>query len=68
MGGIGFTMSIFIAELGFSLHDQDLLMAKTGIFFASMLAGISGFLWLYLTAEKNRELPSPYQLWRDRLY
>ena len=34
-------------------------MTKTGILFASMLAGISGFLWLYLTAEKNRESPSP---------
>ncbi|MDH3872380.1 MAG: Na+/H+ antiporter NhaA, partial [Gammaproteobacteria bacterium] len=59
MGGIGFTMSIFIAELGFSHHAQDLLMAKTGILFASILAGISGFLWLYLTSEKNRESPSP---------
>lgn len=52
MGGIGFTMSIFIAELGFAHHPQDLLMAKTGILFASALAGITGFLWLYFTAEK----------------
>jgi NhaA family Na+:H+ antiporter len=55
MGGIGFTMSIFIAELGFVHHPQDLLMAKTGILFASVLAGVSGFIWLYLTAEKNKE-------------
>ena len=55
MGGIGFTMSIFIAELGFVHHPEDLLMAKTGILFASLLAGVSGFLWLYLTAEKNTE-------------
>ena len=55
MGGIGFTMSIFIAELGFAHHAQDLLMAKTGILMASILAGILGFLWLYLTAEKNSE-------------
>ncbi|MCP4293652.1 MAG: Na+/H+ antiporter NhaA, partial [bacterium] len=53
MGGIGFTMSIFIAELGFAHHAEDLLMAKTGILLASALAGISGFLWLYFTAEKN---------------
>ncbi|MCW8830501.1 MAG: Na+/H+ antiporter NhaA, partial [Gammaproteobacteria bacterium] len=53
MGGIGFTMSIFIAELGFVHHAQDLLMAKTGILFASLLAGVSGFIWLYLTAEKS---------------
>ncbi|MCK4587672.1 MAG: Na+/H+ antiporter NhaA, partial [Gammaproteobacteria bacterium] len=53
MGGIGFTMSIFIAELGFAHHAQDLLMAKTGILLASLLAGVSGFMWLYFTAEKN---------------
>ena len=58
MGGIGFTMSIFIAELGFAHSAEDLLMAKTGILFASALAGISGFLWLYLTSEKNKEVES----------
>ena len=55
MAGIGFTMSIFIAELGFAHHAQDLLMAKTGILIASVLAGGSGFLWLYFTAEKNQK-------------
>lgn len=55
MGGIGFTMSIFIAELGFAHHAQDLLMAKSGILLASILAGVSGFVWLYFSAEKNRK-------------
>ena len=55
MGGIGFTMSIFIAELGFVHNAQDLLMAKTGVLFASVFAGVSGFLWLYFTAEKDKE-------------
>lgn len=55
MGGIGFTMSIFIAELGFAHHAQDLLIAKTGILLASVLAGVSGFLWLYLTSQKTEE-------------
>ncbi len=53
MGGIGFTMSIFIAELGFAHHAEDLLMAKTGILIASVLAGVSGFIWLFLTAKKG---------------
>ena len=53
MGGIGFTMSIFIAELGFAHHAEDLLMAKTGILIASALAGVSGFIWLFLTAKKG---------------
>jgi NhaA family Na+:H+ antiporter len=55
MGGIGFTMSIFIAELGFAGHPQDLLMAKSGILLASALAGITGFVWLYLTSNANKE-------------
>ena len=53
MGGIGFTMSIFIAELGFAHSAEDLLMAKTGILLASALAGVSGFIWLLLTAKKG---------------
>lgn len=55
MGGIGFTMSIFIAELGFAHDAADLLMAKTGILIASILAGGSGFIWLYFTAGKSVE-------------
>ncbi len=52
MGGIGFTMSIFVAELGFAQHANELLMAKTGVLVASLIAGISGFLWLFFTAKK----------------
>jgi len=50
-------MSIFVAELGFAHHAEDLLMAKTGVLLASALAGVSGFLWLYFTAEKSKEQP-----------
>jgi len=53
MGGIGFTMSIFIAELGFAHSPEDLLMAKTGILLASVIAGVTGFLWLYFSAKKE---------------
>lgn len=53
MGGIGFTMSIFIAELGFAHHPEDLLMAKTGILFASLVAGLIGFAWLYFSSKKT---------------
>ncbi len=55
MGGIGFTMSIFIAELGFAGQAEELLMAKTGIMIGSALAGVAGFLWLYLTFQKSPE-------------
>jgi NhaA family Na+:H+ antiporter len=53
LGGIGFTMSIFIAELGFIHQPQLLLMAKTGILFASLFAGVAGFIWLYLAGSKD---------------
>lgn len=46
LGGIGFTMSIFIAELAFGTEPQNLLMAKTGILLASLLAGVAGYLYL----------------------
>ena len=53
LGGIGFTMSIFIAELGFSNHPDYLILAKTGILAASLCAGIIGLVWLWLVADVN---------------
>jgi len=53
LGGIGFTMSIFIAELGFAHQPQLLLMAKTGILFASLFAGVAGFIWLFLAGSSD---------------
>lgn len=45
LGGIGFTMSLFIAGLAFG--DGDLLtQAKIGILLASLVAGITGWLLL----------------------
>jgi len=51
LAGIGFTMSIFVAQLGFSHSEDLLLMAKTGILAASLLAGIAGYIWLYVVSE-----------------
>ena len=48
LAGIGFTMSIFVAQLGFGGREDLLLIAKTGILAASLLAGVVGFIWLYL--------------------
>jgi len=59
MGGIGFTMSIFIAELGFARFPADLLMAKTGILFASLAAGLVGFAWLYMTSTRQQNSDQP---------
>jgi len=52
LAGIGFTMSIFIAEMGFG-GTEDIVYVKTGIFSASILAAILGFLFLYFYSRKN---------------
>ena len=51
LAGIGFTMSIFVAQLGFAQNEELLLMAKTGIIGASLIAGITGYIWLYLVSK-----------------
>lgn len=45
LGGVGFTMSLFIAQLGFESEAQ-LNVAKFGILFASLVAGLAGYLIL----------------------
>ncbi|MBT3195279.1 MAG: Na+/H+ antiporter NhaA [Candidatus Ruthia sp.] len=52
LGGIGFTMSIFVAELAFLGDPAMLLQAKIGILFASLFAGLFGYLWLRFVATK----------------
>ena len=52
LGGIGFTMSIFIAELSFPDNREALLMAKSGIMLASLLSGLAGYLWLRFLCPK----------------
>jgi NhaA family Na+:H+ antiporter len=46
LGGMGFTMSIFISNLGFSSEPGTLITAKMAILLASLVAGMAGFLWL----------------------
>ena len=52
LGGIGFTMSIFISELAFT--DAAMIAdAKIAIFIASILAGICGYLVLQKSLPKK---------------
>jgi NhaA family Na+:H+ antiporter len=51
LGGMGFTMSIFITNLGFESEPVTLVTAKTSILFASLVAGVAGFLWLRLQSR-----------------
>lgn len=46
LGGMGFTMSIFISGLGFANNPETLQTAKAAILLASLLTGFSGYLWL----------------------
>ena len=50
LGGIGFTMSIFITNLAFT--DSHIINnAKMAILFASLTAGTIGFIWLKLLGK-----------------
>ena len=54
LGGIGFTMSIFITQLAF-LDEGVIAAVKLGIFFASFIAGVLGvILILRVYREKNK--------------
>jgi NhaA family Na+:H+ antiporter len=51
LGGIGFTMSIFVAELAFIGNAELIFQAKVGILCASLFAGLFGFFWLKHVAK-----------------
>ncbi|WP_297442278.1 Na+/H+ antiporter NhaA [Sulfurimonas sp.] len=55
LGGIGFTMSIFVADLAFVGNDELIFQAKVGILSASLLAGTLGFIWLRFIAKPHKE-------------
>ena len=61
LGGIGFTVSLFIANLSFGTGDPYLLEtlnnAKLGILVGSFLAGFIGWLFLHITLPKVAAAP-----------
>ncbi len=46
LSGVGFTMSIFIANLAFEDAARLVELSKIAILFASLVAGISGYIVL----------------------
>ncbi len=61
LGGIGFTVSLFIANLSFGSNpaQADLLAhAKLGIVVGSVIAGILGFIILHFTLPQKAEVPA----------
>lgn len=53
LGGVGFTMSIFVAGLAFGEDLESINNAKSAILFASLIAGIGGYLWLRFVASQK---------------
>ena len=59
LGGIGFTMSIFITNLAFTGNAEMINASKTAVLMASLIAGAISFLWLKLfgkPVESDRDL------------
>ena len=54
LGGIGFTMSIFVADLAFINNPELIFQAKIGILSASLTAGVLGFIWLRFIAKSAK--------------
>ena len=63
LGGIRFTMLIFIAGLAFS--EQQLQIAKLGIFAASLLAGVTGFS--FCSSNRGARTPKTVEIQRTSL-
>lgn len=60
LGGIGFTMSLFIAGQAFP-RAEDFTAAKIAIFLASLLAGLVGSALLWRAGGERAETPEPEQ-------
>lgn len=54
LGGVGFTMAIFVANLAF-VDDAITTTAKLAILTASALAGVLGFMFLWFQARKDKK-------------
>lgn len=60
LGGIGFTMSIFITNLAFPLLESTINESKISIIVTSAIAGILGFLWLWLLSRDTTSTIKKY--------
>ena len=58
LAGVGFTLSIFIAELAFGTSTQLVNAAKIGIFSASIFSAVAGLLYLTIIAKRPKRYSS----------
>ena len=54
LGGIGFTMSIFITNLAFAIMPAQIASSKLAVLVASLVSGLMGLLWLSKTPASPR--------------
>jgi len=59
LGGIGFTMSIFITNLAFAGQAETINASKMAILLASFGAGVLGFVWLKFMGAPLASDPDP---------
>ena len=59
LGGIGFTVSLFLAGLSYTGYPALLNDAKTGIIFGSLIAGFLGFIILNFVLKKDKSPKTP---------
>lgn len=59
LGGIGFTMSIFITNLAFVGNAEVINASKMAILLASVAAGTAGFIWLRFFTRPAADRTSP---------
>ncbi len=53
LGGIGFTVALFLASLSYPAGSELLNQAKMGIIFGSLISGLSGYLILKRNLKAN---------------
>ena len=53
LGGIGFTVSLFIANLSFEASPVLLSQAKLGVLSGTVIAGMLGYIVLHFTLPKR---------------
>ena len=55
LAGMGFTMSIFISNIGFSDLPDAAENTKTAVLLASLISGVSGYFWLRHVASTDNK-------------
>ncbi|HET8705595.1 MAG TPA: Na+/H+ antiporter NhaA [Pseudomonadales bacterium] len=55
LGGIGFTMSLFVGQLAFQ-EEALLTQTKLGVLLASFISALIGLLWLVIASRRDAKL------------